>query len=145
MMRRSLSFASVGAVLAACSATSSSTTTSGDTSTGGGSASSTVSASSASMASAGGGIPNGCNGLRTMAPEIQPTDLVAAPPTPMGGSIADGTYFLSAETHYEQAVEGPDGKPRKTMLVVSGKKWELVSTTKGELDYQANELVDPKG
>ena len=136
---KSTSLVVLALALVACSGSSTESDPNLDLSASASSATSSASSSSG----AGGAIPNGCNGLMNAAADVQPSNVVDDPPTPMGGSITDGTYFETAETHYAQATTGPSGAKHATTLIVTGTAWKLVTTKSGMPDYQSNELIAP--
>src|SRR5437868_12357006 len=63
----------------------------------------------------------GCNTLENAAPKITATKSTAAMPAAAGGTIADGTYFLTAETAYEAATAGPSDEHQETITITAGK------------------------
>jgi hypothetical protein len=68
----------------------------------------------------------GCNDLVLDAPAVGFTYDLAAPPAPMGGTIADGTYFLTAQVLYETA-SGPTFPLGRTKAVIAGTIWQEMS------------------
>jgi hypothetical protein len=59
---------------------------------------------------------------------ITPTCSTATPPTAVGGTYADGTYVLTAETYYQSGNCVP-GSPSSETLVVAGdcEQWAAIS------------------
>jgi hypothetical protein len=68
----------------------------------------------------------GCNDLLLDAPAVGFTYDLAAPPAPAGGTIADGTYFLTAQVLYQTA-SGPTLPLGRTKAVIAGANWQEVS------------------
>jgi hypothetical protein len=66
-----------------------------------------------------------CNDLVLDAPAVGLTYDVAAPPTPIGGTMADGTYFLTAQIAYETA-SGPTIPLGRTKAVIAGTTWQEI-------------------
>jgi hypothetical protein len=59
-----------------------------------------------------------CNTLANAAPEITSATTTAAMPAPTGGTIVDGTYFLTASTVYESTSTG--SKLQETITIAGG-------------------------
>jgi hypothetical protein len=72
----------------------------------------------ADAADAGGG----CGSLVNVGPEIMLEKVAAAPPTPMGGTIADGTYVSTKFEYYtgDGGATGPVGNGGATLVLNSG-------------------------
>jgi energy-converting hydrogenase Eha subunit B len=63
----------------------------------------------------------GCVALVNEAPLVQQVNASGEPPTPTGGTITDGTYFLTAAAVYgADAAVGPTGASYQDMTVLSG-------------------------
>jgi hypothetical protein len=63
----------------------------------------------------------GCIALVNEAPLVQQMNVAGDPPTPMGGTVVDGTYFITAASVYgSDAGVGPTGNNFQNMSVVSG-------------------------
>lgn len=83
-----------------------------------------------------------CNSIAIAAPSVSATKGVAAAgtlmPTPEGGTLVDGTYFLTAHESF-----GVDPKPMtyKTVLVFAGGKLELAQIRNNGAEERANFAV----
>jgi hypothetical protein len=66
-----------------------------------------------------------CNALQLDAPAVGLTYDTAAPPAPMGGAIADGTYFLTTQLVYETA-SGPTFPLGRSKVTIAGPLWHEV-------------------
>jgi hypothetical protein len=61
-----------------------------------------------------------CNVLVNAAPPITVGHIDGAPPTPAGGAILDGTYFLTSRTAYRGAASGCAGPGHPEVLIAQG-------------------------
>lgn len=62
-----------------------------------------------------------CNALSNDAPHITSTKSTAPLPTGTGGSVADGTYFLTSATIYAQPSAGSGSDQQETIAIAGGK------------------------
>jgi hypothetical protein len=71
----------------------------------------------------------GCNNLGNSAPNVMQQYAAGDPPVPAGGTIADGTYFVSGSNVYvgDAGLDGPTGATLKQTEKVSGNTFQLVS------------------
>ncbi len=140
---------------ASSSAAASSGTSAGGSSTSGGStatattggatsAGSTGGTSSSSGTTGSGCNPNNdCNDLSNTAPvveeEQQPTD----PPQPDGGTLVDGTYFLTAVTVYtgDGGASGPDGRMTQQTSTSASGTGQSVTTEGGCTSHSSSALT----
>src|SRR5438477_76930 len=53
---------------------------------------------------AGGAVS--CNSLQNGGPVVQPVAVIGTAPTPLGGTVLSGTYYLTAVTFYNTAFSG---------------------------------------
>jgi hypothetical protein len=73
-----------------------------------------------------------CNALcNAAAPVVNAVGVVGVAPTPTGGTILDGTYYLTAETQYEDADSGADGG-----VLSTNQQTIIISTTDGITTWQ---------
>jgi hypothetical protein len=77
-------------------------------------------------AAADAGAP--CNTIANDAPVVDVTQIAADPPTPVGGTIADGRYWQTAASIYT-GPSGPAGKSGTSQLtaLIQGQTVQLVS------------------
>ena|SRR5450432_490655 len=88
-----------------------------------------------SGAEAGGCVPSyaapdgGCNSLTNMAPLVNVMSVASAMPQPVGGSVADGTYWKTASVVYTGSggASGPTGMTEQTVLVITCGRFDLVT------------------
>jgi hypothetical protein len=75
----------------------------------------------AAGAGGSGGATGPCNALQNVAPAVIPVWVEGAQPTPAGGTLVDGTYYLTAVSIYTGpgGVSGPTAMMRKMVLVIS--------------------------
>lgn len=76
-------------------------------------------------ASAAGGSEPSCNDLVLDAPAVGFSYDAGPAPAALGGSIADGTYFLTAQIVYDTA-SGPTDALGRTEVEVAGTTWQEV-------------------
>jgi hypothetical protein len=76
----------------------------------------------ADVAALDGGLPEGsCNTLTLSGtPMVNLVASTTAPPAQTGGTITDGTYYLTAATVYGEPVSGTSGIPMQGIWVISG-------------------------
>jgi hypothetical protein len=81
--------------------------------------------SSLGGASGAGGTQPSCNDLVLAAPAVGFSYDAGAAPQALGGTIADGTYFLTAQIVYETA-SGPTDALGRTQVEIAGTTWQEV-------------------
>jgi hypothetical protein len=103
------------------------------------SSTSDVSTSTCGSGDLGGGV---CNQMANVGEAVTPTCASGAPPTMTGGTIADGTYVMTAETLYGQGCgdSGVPMAPQAETYVLSGACLQAVLTSNGE-----SESLGPDG
>lgn len=83
-----------------------------------------------------------CNAVPVTAPPVTGTAGTGTQPVPMGGTIADGTYFLTAHQTYGSA---PSATTYRTVLVFAGSRLDLAQTRNGGADERATLTVTTSG
>lgn len=75
----------------------------------------------------------GCNAVVNAAPVVQEMYVPSAAPNPGGGSIPDGTYFLTAASVYDPALDagGPSGITYQYTSVVTAGTFQIVQAETG--------------
>jgi hypothetical protein len=69
-----------------------------------------------------------CPPITDIGSVITPTCSTATPPTAVGGTYADGTYVLTAETYYQSASCVPGSPSSQTVVVAGGcEAWAAIS------------------
>ena len=76
-----------------------------------------------------------CNALANGASLVTATYVIAnTPPPALGGTIANGTYFLTAITHYGQSAPDAGAETARTTLSISGSAFQAVDARNGSPD-----------
>jgi hypothetical protein len=75
-----------------------------------------------------------CNSLVNAAPVVEQVNVATAPPTPAGGPMPSGTYYLTAAKVYTGADggAGPTGITDQYTAVITGTSFEDVANVVGE-------------
>jgi len=110
--------------------------THGDETEGGGGFGGGVSSASGGGESTGGGS---CNDLLLNGPSVPDSADPASAPTPTGGLIEDGTYFLYEYVHY-QATSANDDMNQST-LRVDGETWDYAWKESGKDEKRGTAIV----
>jgi hypothetical protein len=78
-------------------------------------------------------VEAGCNNLANTAPSVQEENVSTAPPTPKGGTIPDGKYFLTAAKVYTGpgGASGPTAVTDQLTDVVSAGTFQYVEAVTG--------------
>lgn len=116
-----------GASTTSSSSTSSSSSSSGTTTSSSGSAG----AGGTSSGGTDGAAPDpSCQGVPREGTNVAETAIAAAPPTPTGGNVGSGKYYLTLWESYTGAggAQGATGEVRRTTLVVTGTKLQFATT-----------------
>ncbi len=71
----------------------------------------------------------GCNGLANDAPAVDSTAKSGTAPTPQGGTVVDGTYFLTTLNEYGSG--GPTALGRRSTMVIQGSDMQHVTDEQG--------------
>ncbi len=74
---------------------------------------------------------NACTNIG-LAPPVFPKYVTAAAPGPLGGAIVDGTYHLTALTHYGAPADSTGNDPVRTAVKFTGSAVEYASQLKAE-------------
>ncbi len=82
-----------------------------------------------SVADTGSDVMQGCNNLGNSAPSVAQQYAAGQAPAPSGGTIPDGTYFVTASSVYigDAGLTGPTGAMLKQTELVTGGAFKLVS------------------
>ncbi len=117
-------------VIGACSSSSSGGSSSGGVDAGGDGAPSDAGGDAKPGDDGGGGADGGpCGAGANLGSDVDVQQMAADPPTPMGGTIADGTYVLTSGTLYTGAdggATGPLGLTLKQTWRISGSAYSHV-------------------
>lgn len=81
------------------------------------------------VADTGSDVMQGCNNLGNSAPSVAQQYAAGEAPAPSGGTIADGTYFVTGSRVFvgDAGLSGPTGAMLKQTEVVTGNTFKLVS------------------
>lgn len=123
----------IGVLATACSESKETPATAGTD--GGGSSSTKKDASSeASTEDEGDGAPKTCSTAMNGAMEATASTVAKAAPAATGGTIADGTYYLTEFNLYDPTGDASPAAPSgmRTTLVIAGNKMESVQEIGGE-------------
>ena len=107
---------------------------------GAGSGGGTAGGSSSASGAGGGGA---CNTVAITAPVVTDSSGAGTKPTPAGGTIADGTYQVTAHTYY--APGSAKGNTYKVMLVVAGGTAQIAQIRNGGAEERFSLTVSTTG
>lgn len=102
-----------------------------------------TSAGGTTTSAGGGGAGSACNTVAITAPLITDANGAGTKPTPAGGTIADGTYQVTAHTYY-----APGSAKRTTyevMLVVAGSTAQIAQIRDGGAEERFSLTVSTTG
>jgi hypothetical protein len=70
------------------------------------------------------GASGACNTLEANAPDYPFNNVPDAAPAPTGGTIVDGTYFVTSVTWFESPLTGSSNTPGGIRIDITGSSWQ---------------------